>query len=181
MGKSRSQSSEPPSPIVETESNPLQRVVRASGRRGRPSRNDYVRQVVALIRADVWALNEHTIFTSYPAVRALMTQHHREILPLGVALKCLLDRAVADVIALGDVVSGTQMARITTFLQLWYREERTVAAIARHLQMERTHIAKTVQRPALELVARRFLALAEHVDPLHDYTVEFENTHRTIA
>jgi hypothetical protein len=158
-----------------------QRTSRAAGRRGRPSRNDYVRLVIPLIRADVWALNECTIFSGYPAVQALTKRYQREILPVGVAIKCLLDRAVSEVIALGEVVNGTQMGRVTTFLQLWYREEQTVANIARQLALERTHVVKTVQRPALELVARRFLTLAEQVDSSADYYTNLSEVRRIIA
>lgn len=181
MKKSRSPLNEPPLSRSTASVSESQRTSSATGRRGRPSRNDYVRLVVPLIRADVWALNDCTTFMSYPAVQALMKQHQREILPIGVALKCLIDRAVGDVIALGEVVSGTQMDRVATFLRLWYREERTVAAIARQLELERTHVVKTIQRPALELVARRFLALAEQVDPVLRNTSELHTSRRSIA
>src|SRR5262245_62010483 len=133
MNKSRRSLNEPPSSLPLVHVSRAQRADGATGRRGRPSRNDYVRQVVPLIRADVWALNECTTFSTYPAVRALTKQYRREILPVGMALKCLLDRAVGDVIALGEVVNGTHMDRVTIFLRLWYREERTVAAVARQL------------------------------------------------
>jgi hypothetical protein len=135
-------------------------------RRGRPSRDDYARLVASLVRADVWTLNDCTAFAGYPAVRALVAQHQREILPMGVALKLLIDRAVADVLALTSIVKSNEVGRIATFLQLWYVDEKPVTEVARALRLERTHVAKTVQRPALNLVAQRFLALAEQVDPL---------------
>ena len=135
-------------------------------RRGRPSRDDYVKVVASLVRADVWTLNDCPTFATYPGVRSLVARHQREILPMGVALKLLIDRAVADVLALTRVVNTNEIGRIATFLQLWYAEGKPVTEVARALRLERTHVAKTVQRPALELVARRFLALAEQVDPL---------------
>jgi hypothetical protein len=184
MKRSRSSLKESPSslPTISVKSTSRsQRAARPSTRRGRPSRDDYVRQVVPLIRADVWKLDECSAFAAYPAVRALAKQYRREILPMGKAMKCLIDRAVGDVIALGAVLSGTQSDRVATFLRLWYREERTVAAIARQLDLERTHVAKTVQRPALELVARRFLDLAEQTDPTAERVLEPSNARRTIA
>jgi hypothetical protein len=81
----------------------------------------------------------------------------------------LLDRAVADVLTLASIMSNTQQYhRMAMFLQLWYAEERTVTQVAKTLGLERTHVAKTIQRPALQLVANRFLVLAELSDPLGD-------------
>jgi hypothetical protein len=137
MKRSRSSLKEPPSSLSSVPTVSVSRSRQASHssiRRGRPSRDDYVRQLVPLIRADVWKLDECSAFSAYPAVRALTKQYRREILPMGKALKCLLDRAVGDVIALGEVISGTQTGRVATFLQLWYREERTVSDIARQME-----------------------------------------------
>jgi hypothetical protein len=135
-------------------------------RRGRPSRDDYVRLVASMVRADLWKLNDCLTFATYPGVRSLVARHQREILPMGVALKLLIERAVTDVLALSQIVTTHEVSRIATFLQMWYVEGKPVTAVAKALQLERTHVAKTVQRPALELVARRFLALAEQVDPI---------------
>src|SRR5262249_22302078 len=88
--------------------------------------------------------------------------------PLGISLKALFDPAVADVLALTSAVNAHSYKRMAVFLNLWYLEERPVTEVARHLQLERTHVVKTVQRPALDLVARRFLALAGQVDPLDE-------------
>jgi hypothetical protein len=114
-------------------------------------------------------------------VRALVKQYRSEILPMGKALRYLLDRAAGDVIALGEVMNGTQTGRVATFLQLWYREQRTVADIARQMNLERTHVAKTVQRPARELVARRFLDLAERAESLAEDRASFKDMQRIIA
>ena len=85
---------------------------------------------------------------------------------MGTALKLLIERAVRDVLAMAVTVPTSNLGRIATFLQLWYCEGQTVVGVAKALGLERTHVVKTVQRPALDLVARRFLALAEQVDPL---------------
>ncbi len=136
------------------------------GRRGRPSRDDTVRLVASLIRADVRKLEDCTTFAGYPGVRGLVRSHRHKVLPMGVSLKVLLDRAVADVLGLTNTVNACCYRRMAVFLRIWYVEERPVTEVARVLQLERTHVAKTVQRPALELVARRFLYLAEQADPL---------------
>jgi hypothetical protein len=137
-------------------------------RRGRPSRDDTVRLVASLIRADVRKLDDCTTFAGYPGVRTLVRSHRHKVLPMGVSLKVLLDRAVADVLGLTNAVNACSYRRMAVFLQIWYVEERPVTEVARVLQLERTHVVKTVQRPALELVAHRFLYLAEQADPLAD-------------
>jgi len=145
------------------------------GRRGRPSKDDTVRFVASLVRADVRKLEDCTTFAGYPGVRALVRCHQRKVLPLGVSLKALLDRAVADVLALTSAVNAHVYRRMAVFLQMWYTEERPVTEVARTLHLERTHVVKTVQRPALELVARRFLYLAEQADPLAESAEKPEN------
>ncbi len=138
-------------------------------RRGRPTKEDCVSRIVPLIRADVMTLDECGFIASYPGVRALLRTNQRQIFPLGVSLRMLFDRAVADVLALASTMSASQhYHRMAIFLQLWYAEERTVTQVAKALGLERTHVAKTIQRPALQLVASRFLVLAELSDPLTD-------------
>jgi hypothetical protein len=97
----------------------------------------------------------------------------------------LLDRAVADVLVLAGTMSNSQpYYRMAIFLKLWYAEEKTATQVAKTLGLERTHVAKTVQRPALQLVASRFLVLAELSDPLGEngeVPVDFEPFRRIIA
>jgi hypothetical protein len=124
---------------------------------------------VPLIRADVMTLDECSFIACYPGVRALLRLNQRHIFPLGVSLRMLLDRAVADVLTLASTMSNSQhYHRMATFLTLWYAKETTVTHVAKTLGLERTHVAKTVQRPALQLVASRFLVLAELSNPLAD-------------
>jgi hypothetical protein len=131
------------------------------------------------------ALDECSFLTSYPGVRALLRVNERQIFPLAVSLRMLLDRAVADVLTLASTMSNTQQYhRTAIFLQLWYAEEKTVTQVAKTLDLERTHVAKTIQRPALQLVANRFLALAELSDPLGDndqFPVDLQAFRRIIA
>jgi hypothetical protein len=130
-------------------------------------------------------LDECNFIASYPGVRALLRLNQRQIFPLGVSLRMLFDRAVADALTLASTMSNAQQYhRMAMFLQLWYAEERTVTQVAKTLDLERTHVAKTIQRPALQLVASRFLMLAELSDPLGDndqIPVDLQSFRRIIA
>ena len=139
-----------------------------NARRGRPSREDYTQLVVSLIRADVWALDQCETFAPYPGVRTLVARNHRLCLSLGVAIKLLLDRAVADVIASTSVKPEWASNRVAEFLRLWYSEGQSLTDVANTLHLERHNVMRTVQRPALTLVAQRFLELAGQVDPLSE-------------
>src|SRR5689334_10098260 len=112
-------------------------------RRGRPTKEDCVSRIVPLIRADVMTLDECGFIASYPGVRALLRLNQRQIFPLGVSIRMLFDRAVADVLTLASTMSTSQQYhRMAIFLQLWYAEESTVTQVAKALDLERTHVAK---------------------------------------
>jgi hypothetical protein len=134
-------------------------------RRGRRSHDDYLEAIIALIRADVWTLKEQTALGDALGVKALAVQFAAEAWPLGIALHLLIAGAVADVSRVAHAAQTRASLRIAEFLHLWYDEHRTVSSIATHMQLSRSHVAKTVQRPALLLVAQRFLCLAQNVDP----------------
>jgi len=53
---------------------------------------------------------------------------------------------------------------VAVFLNIWYRQRCTAAAIADVLAISRSHIAHSTQKQAVELVARRFLELAWRVE-----------------
>src|SRR5215813_766436 len=92
-------------------------------RRGRPTKEDCVSRIVSLIRADVMTLDECSFIASYPGVRALLRLNQRQIFPLGVSLRMLLDHAVADVLTLAGTMSTSQQYhRMAIFLTLWYAE-----------------------------------------------------------
>ncbi len=137
------------------------------GHRGRPSRDTYEHKVASMVRKDAWALDTCSTFANYPGVRKLVAQHKRSLLPMGVALTLLIQRAVHDVIETTKIVPDSNLSRVGTFLRMWYCERQTVVAVARVLGLERTYVAKAVQKRALTLVAQRFLTLAEQVDPLN--------------
>jgi hypothetical protein len=133
---------------------------KTGGRRGRPSQDDYAQWVLTMARADLFQLEECAPLAQLPGVRTLARQYQRAILPTGAAIRELLDEAVTDVQA-PCLVSETLLAlRISEFLRIWYREGDTVVRVALELKLSRSYIVHTVQRRALDLVAKRFLDLA---------------------
>src|SRR5215472_13360815 len=102
MSEPHPSADEPPSSKRGIVCTPSPRRCAPNGRRGRPSREDHVHRITSLIRADVWKLNTCTLYSAYPGVRALVAHCQREVLPTGVALKLLFDRAVADVIGVEE-------------------------------------------------------------------------------
>jgi hypothetical protein len=82
------------------------------------------------------------------------------MLPLGSALRSLLDEAVRDVEEVAALGEDTTSQRLGIFIRIWYRERGTVVQVAEALGLTRTHVAHQIQRPALTLVVRRFLDLA---------------------
>lgn len=134
-------------------------------RRGRRSWDDYVESVVPLIRADVWKLKDERIFAEYPGIRTLVSQFEGEAWSMGLALHVLIAAAVADVYAVATTTRTRHAQRTAEFLRLWYYRQQTVSAIAADMHLSRSHVAKAIQRPSLLLVAQRFLALAQYVDP----------------
>jgi hypothetical protein len=134
-------------------------------RTGRRSHDDYLEAIIALLRADLWTLKDQKTFADALGVKALSAQFAGEAWPLGIALHLLIAGAVTDVVSVAGAAHTRASRRIAEFLQLWYREERHVSEIAAGMQLSRSHVAKTIQRPALLLVAQRVLALAQHVDP----------------
>ena len=136
-----------------------------AGRRGRRSHDDYVESIITLIRADIWTLKDQKAFADHMEVKALAAQFAGEAWPLGIALHLLIAGAVADVYSVAAAAQTRAATRISTFLRLWYYEQRAVSSAASQMHLSRSYVAKTIQRPALHLVAQRFLALAQHTDP----------------
>jgi hypothetical protein len=136
-----------------------------AGRRGRRSHDDYVESIIALIRADIWTLKDQKAFADAIGVKALAGEFAGEAWPLGIALHLLIAGAVADVSGVACAAHTPASTRVSEFLRLWYDQHCTVSSIAAGMCLSRSHVAKTIQRPALLLVTQRFLALAQQVDP----------------
>jgi hypothetical protein len=132
----------------------------AATKSGRPSYDDYARRVCQVMRWTPFQLEACTSLAQLPGVQQRVRQKTTAMLPLGAALRSLLDEAVRDVEQLAAAGEDTTSQRLVTFLRIWYRERGTVVRVAESLRLTRTHVAHQIQKPALELVARRFLDLA---------------------
>jgi hypothetical protein len=109
---------------------------------------------------DMVQLDECTALVQLPGVQELSRRHQHRVLPLGSAIRALLDQAVADVQALAQTGRDPMLQRIAIFLQIWYGEHGTVAQVAEALQLSPSRVWHAVKPRAIELVTRRFLNLA---------------------
>jgi hypothetical protein len=134
--------------------------------RGRRSREETVEALLPLLRAGLWRLKDERMLAEQPGIKALALRFQGDVWPLAWALHVLIAGAVADVYAAAFASRSRQAQRTALFLQCWYDEQRTVASIASELQLTRAHVAKTIQRPTVQLIAQRVLALAELADPV---------------
>jgi len=130
------------------------------GRRGRPSQGDYAQSVCDALRYDLVQLDECAALTQLPGVQALSRRHAQRLLPVGSALRALLDHAVADVTALAQAGRDPSLDRIAIFLRIWYTERGTITDVAGVLELSRSRVSRAVKPLAVELVTRRFLELA---------------------
>jgi len=164
MSDSRKRTSEPPSSRVKQREEGVVAAHRPRGnaatKSGRPSYDDYARRVCQVMRWTPFQLEACTSLAQLPGVQQRVRQKPTVMLPLGAALRSLLDEAVRDVEQVATAGEDMASQRLATFLRIWYRERGTVVRVAEVLGLTRTHVAHQVQRPALELVARRFLDLA---------------------
>jgi hypothetical protein len=68
-----------------------------------------------------------------------------------------MDRAVCEVEMVAMNQRDTTSRRIAYFLELWYRQGEPVTFVADAMELSRSHVAHSILKRALELVARRFL------------------------
>lgn len=138
----------------------------ASGRRGRPSYDDYARRVAEALRFDLFALEDCTALAQLPGVQATFRNFEHDLLPLGSTLRAMLDRAVADIETVAARSSDPVLQRIAVFLGIWYRERGTVVRVAQTLHVSRSTVVHAIQPRAIDLVTKRFLELAWNVQAL---------------
>jgi hypothetical protein len=134
--------------------------LQVKARQGRPSYDDYAKRVCQVLRWTPFQLETCTALAQLPGVRRRIRERPTAMLPLGTALRALLDEAVHDVEEVAAASEDRTSQRLTTFLRVWYRERGTVVQVAETLGLSRTHVAHQIQRPVIALVARRFLDLA---------------------
>ena len=132
----------------------------AAVKSGRPSYDDYAKRVCQVMRWTPFQLETCTSLAQLPGVQLRVRQKPTAMLPLGTALRSLLDEAVRDVEEVALTGEDPTSQRLAVFLRIWYRERGTVVSVAETLHLTRTHVAHQIQRPALTLVVRRFLDLA---------------------
>jgi hypothetical protein len=131
-----------------------------SGRRGRPSQDDYAKLVGELLRREAFQLDDCAVLAQLPGVKAIARQLNGSVFPDGTAIRTLLDKAALEVEAHSRMQRDLASRRIAAFLNIWYRQRGTAVEVADVLGVSRSHVAHTVQKQAVELVARRFLDLA---------------------
>jgi hypothetical protein len=112
------------------------------------------------LRYDLVQLDECAALAQLPGVQTLSRRHGQRLLPVGTALRALLDQAVGDVTALAMAGRDPSLDRIAIFLRVWYSERGTVADAAAALELSRSRVYHAVKPLAVELVTRRFLELA---------------------
>jgi hypothetical protein len=136
----------------------------ARGRRGRLSREEYIRAVCAVIRWDPFRLDDCALLGQLPGVRGHAQQLSKAIFPTGTAIHRLIERSVEEVEQLAEMQRDAKSQRVARFLEVWYRQRGTVVSAAEALDLSRSYVAHRIQPHALELVAQRFLDLAWQVE-----------------
>lgn len=147
-----------------------------ASRRGRPRSADQLqlrrRQVMALFRREHTALEECHAFDECLGVQQMLsvvTQRlPRAVYKKGTALDLLIQGAVLDV--MGDLYATERPRdeKLGQFVQAYFFEERTLVDITTNVLRlcDRSNVRMTYQAEAFALVARRFLTIVEHDDPL---------------
>lgn len=147
-----------------------------ASRRGRPRSADQLqlrrRQVMALFRREHTALEECHAFDECPGVQQMLsvvTQRlPRAVYKKGTALDLLIQGAVLDVMADLYATERLRDEKLGQFVQAYFFEERTLVDITTNVLRlcDRSNVRMTYQAEAFALVARRFLTIVEHDDPL---------------
>lgn len=147
-----------------------------ASRRGRPRSADQVqlrlRQVIALFRREHTALEECHAFDECPGVQQMLTtvvqRLPRAVYKKGTALDLLIQGAILDV--MGDLYATERPRdeKLGQFIQAYFFEERTIVDITNNVLSlsDRSNVRNTYQAEAFALVARHFLTMVEHDDPL---------------
>lgn len=149
-----------------------------TSRRGRPRREDQrqerLRQVIALFRRDQSALEDCQTFDdcrgAKQALSSVMQRLPRAVYKRGAALDLLIQGAALDV--MGDLYATERPReeKIARFIQAYFFEGRTIVDITTSVfgLCDRSNVSNHYRVEAFDLIARRFLALVEHTDPLSD-------------
>lgn len=134
-------------------------------KRGRPTTEDRERLAATLARQRHIKLEQCDPFVGYPGVQALLKQFETQACGALLAVQVLTDGALCDVFRDARSVRTPEYRQLSTFLRLLSRRHKNVSAVAREMGLSRMYVVRCIQPQALLLVAKRFLYLAEQIDP----------------
>ena len=147
-----------------------------TSRRGRPrsedQRQDRLRQVIALFHQEHTTLEGCQAFDECSGVRrvhaTVMQRLPRTVYKKGTTLDLLIQGASLDV--MGDLYAAERPRdeKLAQFIQAYFFECRTLVDITTNVLglCDRSNVRNTYQVEAFTLVARQFLTLVDHDDPL---------------
>jgi hypothetical protein len=147
-----------------------------SQRRGRPRREDQLqdrlRHVMTLFRQEHSALERCHLVDEYRGMQQIlsrvMQRLPRAVYKKGTTLDLLIQGAALDV--MGDLYATEhpREEKLAQFIQAYFFEGRTIVDITANVfgLFDRSNVSSTYRVEVFELVARRFLTLIEHSDPL---------------
>src|SRR5258708_19537041 len=105
------------------------------GRRGRLSHDDYAKAVGAVLRADLFELEDCALLGQLPGVRTLAQRLRRGVFPTGLAIRSLLDRAVGEVELLALNQRDPTSHRTPPFLPISYKDPTTAVTPPNYLHL----------------------------------------------
>jgi hypothetical protein len=130
----------------------------ADARRGRISRATYISTVGRMLTRDWFALDGCDVLTQLEIVDQLVAAYPTRYLTRGAAVRFVLDKAIAQVIAACDASSDLFTRRIASYLEA-RQAGKSVSAIAREWRLSREYVSRAIGRRAAELVTDRVLVL----------------------
>jgi hypothetical protein len=125
---------------------------------GRISHATYVRTIGRMLTRDWYALDACEVLTRLDLVTRLVAASPDRYPSKGWAVRVVLDKAIAGVIALCDARQDPASARLAQYLEArWHG--RSVGAIAQERGLSREHVSRSVGRQAIVLVTDRVIVL----------------------
>ena len=103
------------------------------------------------------------VLSELPGIERFEEAHPHALLPRGKALQLLLTRAVNEVSTAYAEDADRTLRRIAAYVRLRYQDGKSVKDIAEAWGLDRTVLSRQLSRRALQVVAHRFLQLAEHM------------------
>ena len=147
-------------------------------RRGRPRREDQLQDrlehALTLFRQEQSVLERCHIFDECQGAQRMLSsvvqRLPRAVYKKGTALDLLIQGAALDV--MGDLYATESPSedKVARFIQAYFFEGRTIVDITTQVLglFDRSNVSNHYRVEAFDLVARRFLTLVEHDDPLAD-------------